>query len=94
MKFGRSKEPRKRLADLQTASPHSLKLLAIIAAPGVVEKQIHRALKGYRAQGEWFHLDDEVQEIIRLMNGGDIIALAQHLHNSRFRGIPFEAARA
>lgn len=57
IKIGRSDHPQIRLKQLQTGAAFELKLLAIIDGAGHLEKQIHKQLKEYRLQGEWFHWD-------------------------------------
>lgn len=56
IKIGRSKNPRKRLKQLQTGSPTKLKLLVEIPNAGYYEKILHKKLEKYkiRKRGEWF----------------------------------------
>ena len=58
-KIGRSKNPQRRLKQLQTGSPHRLKLLLIVENQGTIEKKLHRRLQKYRSRrnGEWFDFD-------------------------------------
>ena len=53
-KVGHARNPRKRLALLQTGSPEPLKLLAVIDAPRHVEREIHELFAADRLHGEWF----------------------------------------
>ena len=48
MKIGRSKNPKKRLKQLQTGSPYKLKLLVEVPGKGLLEKSLHRTLKDYK----------------------------------------------
>ena len=48
MKIGRSKNPKKRLKQLQTGSPYKLKLLVEVSGQGLQEKSLHRTLKDYK----------------------------------------------
>ena len=59
IKIGRSKNPSKRLKQLQTGCPDKLKLLVIFENKGHLEKNLHRRLKSYksRRRGEWFDFD-------------------------------------
>tara|TARA_B100002019_G_scaffold291356_1_gene311314 strand:+ start:10978 stop:11289 length:312 start_codon:yes stop_codon:yes gene_type:complete len=59
LKIGRSKDPEKRLKQLQTGSPYSLRLILIIENSGHMEKQLHNHLKRYkeRRRGEWFDFE-------------------------------------
>lgn len=60
VKIGYSKDPQKRLADLSTASPTPLELIAIIPGSMSDEKALHNRFADYRANGEWFSLDGPV----------------------------------
>tara|TARA_B100000214_G_C23743328_1_gene524271 strand:- start:121 stop:417 length:297 start_codon:yes stop_codon:yes gene_type:complete len=59
IKIGRSKDPRKRLKQLQTGSPYKLKLLAIVPEKGNIEKSLHSSFSSYKksCKGEWFDFD-------------------------------------
>lgn len=59
LKIGRSKDPEKRLKQLQTGSPYSLKLIFMAEGKGHLEKRLHERLKDYRQRrkGEWFDFD-------------------------------------
>lgn len=61
VKIGYSKEPFKRLASLQTASPYRLELLAIVPGTEETEDQLHRKFASYRLAGEWFTLSDSIR---------------------------------
>lgn len=55
-KIGKSTNPEKRLAQLQTGNPGRLAIVACI--PGEEwERLIHRMFAAYRMTGEWFRLD-------------------------------------
>ena len=57
IKVGRSKNPLKRLKQLQTGNPNKLKLIASFKGEGWKEKSIHERLDRYRLEGEWFSYD-------------------------------------
>ena len=60
VKIGISKNPKKRLAQLQTGSPFKLKLILIIENRSDLEKKLHNDLKSFRIRnykGEWFLYD-------------------------------------
>lgn len=60
IKIGRSKHPKKRLRQLQTGSPHKLRILLVIEHNGHREKILHQRLKHHRiryGRGEWFGPD-------------------------------------
>lgn len=54
VKVGHSRDPWKRLRQLQTGSSAKLKLIGVIAAHPEVEKRLHSDLREHRVQGEWF----------------------------------------
>jgi hypothetical protein len=49
-----SDDPMRRLAQLQTGNPATLKLLGAIRGSSAREKEFHAALSQWRLQGEWF----------------------------------------
>ena len=59
VKIGRSNCPEKRLEQLQTGSPHRLRLLAVYEGRGDQEPSVHRSVAQHRLKrdGEWFHPD-------------------------------------
>lgn len=54
IKIGRSKDPQKRLKQLQTGNPNKLKLIASFEGEGWKEKILHERLDSFRLEGEWF----------------------------------------
>lgn len=65
-KIGKSNDPQKRLASMQTASPFKLKLVHVFKADNATaaEEALHRRLHENRKEGEWFELTDGQQKII------------------------------
>jgi len=62
VKIGLAVNPKKRLGDLQVASPSVLKIEATIecsrySGASKLEKQLHRACRKYHIRGEWFEMD-------------------------------------
>ena len=57
IKIGRSKNPEKRLKQLQTGNPNKLKLIASFENSGWKEKIIHERLERWSEHGEWFNYD-------------------------------------
>ena len=57
IKIGRSKHPQKRLKNLQTGNPNSLKIIISLEGLGWREKELHETLKRWRGSGEWFSYD-------------------------------------
>lgn len=58
IKIGKSKNPNKRVKQLQTGSAGRLKLIAYWDCKDYFEKRIHRALSLWRSRydGEWFDI--------------------------------------
>ena len=57
IKIGRSKHPQKRLKNLQTGNPNTLKIIISLEGLGWREKELHETLKRWRGSGEWFSYD-------------------------------------
>ncbi len=64
IKIGFSVEPKRRLRQLQTASPTRLLLLAVVPGELTDELAIHRRLRRYRGEGEWFENGAEVLSLL------------------------------
>jgi hypothetical protein len=61
VKIGRSYNPEKRLAELQTGNSHKLVLYGVIEnVTADCETELHRILDHIRQKGEWFKLTDEL----------------------------------
>ena len=56
IKIGTSKKPEQRLKQLQTGNGAELRLIGVFDLPNNYERRLHGILKGFRSQGEWFHL--------------------------------------
>lgn len=54
IKIGWSKNPRRRIADLQTGASGRLKLLAVLCADRSLEELLHVLIEDRRIAGEWF----------------------------------------
>lgn len=54
IKIGRSKDPYKRLKQLQTGSSSKLNLIGVYPNCGWREKSLHMMLESFRLEGEWF----------------------------------------
>lgn len=71
IKIGRSKDPSKRLKQLQTGNPNKLRLIASFNGQGWKEKILHESLKKFRKEGEWFDyncvgsIPDDIYEKIK-----------------------------
>ena len=64
IKFGVAKNPRKRLAQLQTGSHEPLTLLVAVEMRDDCERQIHRWLRASHIRGEWFAFDEKAQSLL------------------------------
>jgi DNA-binding XRE family transcriptional regulator len=62
-KIGFACDPKKRMRQIQTTSPFSLRLVYILPCGGGnhrdVEEHIHGELKAFQLTGEWFDVSDE-----------------------------------
>lgn len=72
IKFGVAFQPRRRMIELQTASPFALTLLGQIELPDresafVTEKLVHLAAASDHVRGEWFHSCPKTLSIVNLM---------------------------
>ncbi len=54
VKIGWSRDPEQRLAQLQTASPDTLRILAILPGSKNVEHGLHEVFGDCAIRGEWF----------------------------------------
>jgi hypothetical protein len=61
VKIGWTADIARRFDQLQTASPHPLRLLAVHAGGREIETLYHRNLQPYRQRGEWFFLTQELR---------------------------------
>lgn len=71
-KIGWSKNPQKRLGQLQTGNSNKLKILKIYDVPRVKERFLHKALFRFkiRHNGEWFKISsvDAISIVDSLLN--------------------------
>jgi hypothetical protein len=61
VKVGWTGDLDRRVHQLQTASPHKLRLLGVHLGDKDVERVYHKDLQPYRQRGEWFFLTHEVR---------------------------------
>lgn len=61
-----SKDPRKRLKQLQTGCPATLVLLGWYPGSLRQEQELHMQMAKFRLSGEWFRLDEAANDILRL----------------------------
>jgi DNA-binding XRE family transcriptional regulator len=68
VKIGYSSLFKKRLNQLQTASPVKLEVLALIKGEKQDEKKYHDKFKHINSNGEWFYYNDEIISFIDLLD--------------------------
>ena len=61
-KIGYSKNPEKRLLEIQTGNPYRLSLLSVIEGDVSTERELHKRFVDLRVGGEWFLLSDEIKK--------------------------------
>ena len=66
-KIGITKNPEKRIIELQTGNPNKLKFIRIVPALRKDEKYFHKKYKHKKVNGEWFDLND--QDILEITKG-------------------------
>lgn len=64
VKIGCAYDPFLRLERLQTASPVTLKLEALLKGSHAEERQIHKLFADERCHGEWFVITEEIERAI------------------------------
>lgn len=64
LKIGYSKDPIKRISELQTGNPVKLKLIGVLPGTYETEKMIHRVLSKFRVEGEWFKVQGKVESLV------------------------------
>lgn len=64
VKIGKSVEPGRRLAGLQTLAPVKLDMLLVMPEDQYKEKMLHDMFFRYHERGEWFSLEGELKEFI------------------------------
>lgn len=60
VKIGRSRDPKKRLANLSTMVPYQCELLLVISGPPSLEGAMHRYFHDCRERYEWFALNEKM----------------------------------
>ncbi len=69
VKIGFSIRPLERFDTLKTLSPHPAKLLKLVSGDIAVERAIHRRLKAFHHQYEWFRFEPELAVAIKELPG-------------------------
>ena len=71
VKIGRTRNLRARLVSIQTGCPHPISAVHYLKGQGDREREMHSRLAGHRANGEWFHWNRIVANVIRDQNPTD-----------------------
>ena len=64
IKVGSTAKLRRRVVELQTASPVRLHVLAAVPGGEPKERELHRLLAPFRSHGEWYRGEPEVMEVV------------------------------
>lgn len=67
IKIGVSNNPYKRKTALQTGNPFKLRFICILPLGYETESLLHKHLKEYRAEGEWFEINLNKWDIIEMV---------------------------
>lgn len=70
VKIGRSMRPSARMADLQVANPHQLRLLDAFIGGERLERWVHDQLKSVAVRGEWFRAGTETENVLATLRNG------------------------
>ena len=79
VKIGYSGNPKKRLYDLSVASFEPLRLVAVVPGDRRDEREVHEQLDHLRIRGEWFRPSEEMREVVRERQTGDVTYLCAGL---------------
>lgn len=73
VKIGYSKNPHKRVSELQTGHPYPLKVRKTLTGTLVDEKRLHRLLRDFNCSREWFLFDYHTVSVLNaVLRSGDI----------------------
>ena len=68
VKIGRADNVKKRMAELQVASPGELAVLSTFRAPSVFESVLHAIFSKSKIHGEWFSITDDLLDVADIGN--------------------------
>ena len=79
VKIGFSKNPERRIKDLNGGSPVALHLLCLlkVASPSA-EKLLHRLFEKDRIKGEWFRKSDQIMHLIEIIKSNRLKRNKKH----------------
>lgn len=61
-KIGVSKDPQKRLSNLQTSNPKTLKIYSLFRGNKIIEGKLHKIYSELKIGGEWFSFKDSLYD--------------------------------
>lgn len=64
VKIGRSIDPKRRLADLQTGNPFKLTLIRTLNEKDFEESTLHKKFNRFRVRGEWFRYSETIKMFV------------------------------
>jgi hypothetical protein len=64
IKIGVSSDPRARLKQVQTGSPHEVWIMGVWPDCPYTEEEIHQMFAHYRMHGEWFRPEQDLIDLI------------------------------
>lgn len=72
VKIGFSETPQKRISSIQVSLPTKLRVLMIIKGGRKLEKQLHKRFAHLRSNGEWFKINEEIEDYLAEMEDQDL----------------------
>lgn len=92
VKIGRSNNPQKRLAELQTANSQNLVLYGVIDnVTPELENSLHKILSSIRLKGEWFKLTDKLIQFM-VSRTDEVSSDYKIINNSKTKCDPLDEA--
>jgi hypothetical protein len=73
IKFGVARDPKARMAELQTGNASELRLLATVNIHSEKESLVHRHLRDCRVRGEWFWPTAKTLKVVEVMQSGECV---------------------
>jgi hypothetical protein len=67
VKIGYSRDPWRRISDLQTGNPHRLEMLAVTPGDFLMESELHKLFDKYNENNEWFLYNEKIQRYCDFM---------------------------
>lgn len=80
VKIGFTRDPDRRVSQLQSYSAVPVRILAMVRAPSDYAKALHTALKDHHSHGEWFELDADVAALIADLSKRKFRAIHEFVH--------------